>query len=266
VLHRDLKPGNIMLGKYGETLLVDWGLAKTVGRPESTSAGDERTLRPSSGSGLAATQMGSAIGTPAYMSPEQATGRLDLLGPASDVYSLGATLYALLTGQAAFPDGDIGQILEKVRNGDYPRPRQVQTLAKRKEKLGPDHPDTLNSMNNLALAYQKNGDFAKAELVLRELLVILQKKQPDTWTTFYTQSQLGDSLLGQKRSAEAEPLLLAGYEGMKQREARIPADAKKYPTEALERLVQLYEAWGQKDKAAQWRKELEARKGPAKKP
>ncbi len=103
VLHRDLKPGNIMLGKYGETLVVDWGLAKVKGRDESAEAdSDEETLRPASASGSAPTQMGAAIGTPAYMSPEQAAGRLDQLGPATDVYSLGATLYYVLTGQAPF--------------------------------------------------------------------------------------------------------------------------------------------------------------------
>src|SRR5262249_2284290 len=111
VLHRDLKPGNIMLGRYGETLVVDWGLAKPIGsvRAPSVSEGlEEPTLRPSSGSGMAVTQMGSAIGTPAYMSPEQAAGQLDKLGPASDIYSLGATLYALLTGQAPFRKGKGG--------------------------------------------------------------------------------------------------------------------------------------------------------------
>jgi serine/threonine-protein kinase len=129
VLHRDLKPGNIMLGKYGETLIIDWGLAKPSGTRPTRSvsqAFDERTLRPSFDSGLAATQMGSAIGTPGYMSPEQALGDLDRLGSVSDVYSLGATLYALLTGQAPFPERDKAELLEKVRNGDFPRPRQVK--------------------------------------------------------------------------------------------------------------------------------------------
>jgi serine/threonine protein kinase len=115
VLHRDLKPGNVMLGKYGETLVVDWGLAKPVDRPESTDAGEERALRPTFGSGVAATQAGSAMGTPAYMSPEQAAGRLDLLGPASDVYSLGATLYTVLTGKPAFEDHGDGDILPRVQ-------------------------------------------------------------------------------------------------------------------------------------------------------
>ena len=70
--------------------------------------------------------MGSAIGTPAYMSPEQAAGRLDELGPASDVYSLGAMLYCLLTGRAPFDGADLGEVLRKVRAGDFPPPRQVE--------------------------------------------------------------------------------------------------------------------------------------------
>jgi serine/threonine-protein kinase len=99
ILHRDLKPSNVILGKHGETLVVDWGLAKAVGRRESEVASDERTLVPSLSSGSAETLPGSALGTPAYMSPEQAQGDLEHLGPRSDVYCLGATLYCLLTGR-----------------------------------------------------------------------------------------------------------------------------------------------------------------------
>jgi WD40 repeat protein/serine/threonine protein kinase len=124
VLHRDLKPSNIMLGKYGETLVVDWGLAKAVGKRDLLI--DEPTLRPRSGSGSTATQMGTALGTPAYMSPEQAAGRLDELGPASDVYSLGATLYCLLTGDSPYPKSDdqhLGELLRKVQTGDFEHPR-----------------------------------------------------------------------------------------------------------------------------------------------
>src|SRR5579864_9189273 len=121
VLHRDLKPGNIMVGKYGETLVVDWGLAKSVGKGEIAS--DEATLRPSSAlSSSGQTQPGSAIGTPAYMSPEQAEGKLDQLGPASDVYSLGATLYHVLTGQAPFSGKDAAEILRRVQSGDFVPP------------------------------------------------------------------------------------------------------------------------------------------------
>jgi serine/threonine protein kinase/formylglycine-generating enzyme required for sulfatase activity len=123
VLHRDIKPANIIVGRHGETLVVDWGLAKAIGRAEPASEVRERTLVPSP-SGLAETITGSALGTPAYMSPEQAAGELDRLGPPSDVYSLGATLYCLLTGRPAFA-GEVAEILRAVERGDYPRPRKV---------------------------------------------------------------------------------------------------------------------------------------------
>jgi serine/threonine-protein kinase len=125
VLHRDIKPGNIIVGKHGETLLVDWGLAKPLGRVEPCSAAGERTLVPSSASGSAETLPGSALGTPAYMSPEQARGDLDTLGARSDVYSLGATLYCLLTGKPSQEGDDVGELLRRVQRGDFARPRQV---------------------------------------------------------------------------------------------------------------------------------------------
>ncbi|MGE5193857.1 MAG: protein kinase domain-containing protein, partial [Deltaproteobacteria bacterium] len=127
VLHRDLKPGNIMVGKYGETLVVDWGLAKTVGSSETASRSEETSLRPLSAlSSSGHTQPGSAVGTPAYMSPEQAAGNLDVLGPASDVYSLGATLYHVLTGVPPFERQDVAAVLRKVQTGEIRKPRAVQ--------------------------------------------------------------------------------------------------------------------------------------------
>jgi serine/threonine-protein kinase len=124
VLHRDLKPGNILLGPYGETLVVDWGLAKVVGQPLEP-AGEEPTLRVPATRASGTSLPGSALGTPAYMSPEQAAGSLDALGPASDVYLLGATLYCLLTGRAPLESGDLDVVLEAVRRGDFPPPRRV---------------------------------------------------------------------------------------------------------------------------------------------
>lgn len=119
VLHRDLKPGNIMLGKYGETLVVDWGLSKVVGREDIASTADEMTLRPASSSGSTETRLGMAIGTPQYMSPEQAEGRHAAVGPCSDVFSLGATLYYMLTGQPPYKAKDSSEILAYVRRGNY---------------------------------------------------------------------------------------------------------------------------------------------------
>ena len=91
VIHRDIKPGNIMLGEFGEVHLLDWGIAKVVGEIEEASARSEGPTTP------AATEAGAIMGTPGYMAPEQALGELTLIGPATDVYALGATLFEILT-------------------------------------------------------------------------------------------------------------------------------------------------------------------------
>lgn len=143
VLHRDLKPANVMLGKYGETLVVDWGLAKAIGRRQTTppdaTIGGDGTLRPGSGSDLSV--KGQLMGTPAYMSPEQAAGRIDDLGPASDVYSLGATLYSVLTGKAPF-EGKGTDVVPLVQAGKFPRPGVVK----------PDTPAALEAVCLKAMA------------------------------------------------------------------------------------------------------------------
>jgi tetratricopeptide (TPR) repeat protein len=128
VLHRDIKPGNVLLGRHGETLMVDWGLAKTMGKSELRS--EERTLVPSSALGNMQTLPGSALGTPAYMSPEQAEGNLDRLGPRSDVYSLGATLYCVLTGRPPFV-GNPGEVRRAVQQGEFPSPRAIDPTVDR---------------------------------------------------------------------------------------------------------------------------------------
>ncbi len=131
VLHRDLKPGNIMLGQYGETLVVDWGLAKTQDSSDAKTESVEGPVRLSSISSSSATLMGSAVGTPQYMSPEQASGRLDLLGPPTDVYSLGATLYCLLTGRPPIEGQTVSAMLSNVQSGDFPPPRAVNDQVPR---------------------------------------------------------------------------------------------------------------------------------------
>jgi tetratricopeptide (TPR) repeat protein len=113
---------NVIVGQYGETLVVDWGLAKVAGHADPGLR--ERTLVPSSASGSAETLPGSTLGIPAYMSPEQAEGRLDLLGPRSDVYSLGATLYCLLADRPPFA-GDAQEVIPRVQRGDFRPPRAI---------------------------------------------------------------------------------------------------------------------------------------------
>ncbi len=156
VLHRDLKPGNVMLGKYGETLVVDWGLAKAAG---ATGGPDEAALRPSVSGDGTLTQTGKVLGTPAYMSPEQADGRLDLTGPRSDVYSLGATLYCILTGEAPFPRGELPDVLARVRKGDFQRPSEVK----------PGVPPALEAVCLRAMALKPEGRYADAEALAAEV-------------------------------------------------------------------------------------------------
>lgn len=130
VLHRDIKPGNVMVGPFGETLVVDWGLAKVVGKEEAAvGEGAMAPLRPPSSSNAPMTRLGAAMGTPQYMSPEQASGQLDQLGPTSDVYSLGATLYYLLTGRTPFPPDTAEKVLARVRRGAFDTPRQVNPMV-----------------------------------------------------------------------------------------------------------------------------------------
>ena len=138
VLHRDLKPANVLLGPYNETLIVDWGLAKVLGgkqepirvdcRRQVRAAEDQPAARPRhilpplGQSSSTDTIAGAAFGTPAFMSPEQAEGQLDRIGPASDVYSLGAVLYTLLCGRPPFEYAwcEVTTLLARVKNGEFP--------------------------------------------------------------------------------------------------------------------------------------------------
>jgi eukaryotic-like serine/threonine-protein kinase len=127
----------------------------------------------------------------------------------------------------------------------------------------PAHPHMIVTLRQLTAALRDQDKLAESESLLRESLSILEQKTPDAWDTFDASSMLGGSLLGQKKYTEAEPLLLSGYEGMKQREALIPVadgirrkDAILRRKEAALRFVQLYQATGQSEKAAEWKKAL----------
>lgn len=147
VIHRDLKPENIMVGSFGEVLVMDWGVAKVLGEwpldaPDRLKAhGIERraiddtdlvtTLPLASSRESGDTSSGMVIGTPAYMAPEQAMGKTELLDQRSDVYALGAVLYFLLAGRAPFGSTPMEEAVEETTRGRAPRPRQINSRIPR---------------------------------------------------------------------------------------------------------------------------------------
>jgi serine/threonine protein kinase len=133
-------------------------------------------------------------------------------------------------------------------------------LEQERRRQPPDEPRLAGKLSLLALSLLQAGQPAEAEPLLRECLAIRAAKQPDSWLTFNTRSMLGGALLGQKKHAEAESLLLQGYQGMKEREKTIPRQGKIRLAEAAERLVQLYEARQQPEQARVWQEKLKAEK------
>jgi serine/threonine-protein kinase len=152
VVHRDLKPANIMLGDYGETLVVDWGLAKRQDCPGEADGPGGNGSAPASERRDGATATGDVLGTPAFMSPEQAVGRPGLVGPASDIYCLGATLYALLTGRPPCHADSVAETLRKVQQGDFAPPRKVR----------PDTPRALEAICLKAMAREPAARYTTA--------------------------------------------------------------------------------------------------------
>lgn len=156
VIHRDLKPEHILLGPFGETLVVDWGLAMPV-----AGGADEpyATLEFPTGRDAALAQDGVVVGTLPYMSPEQAEGMQSKLDRRSDVYALGAILYALLTGRAPVAGGNFATMLVRVRRGDFPRPRDVARQA----------PPALEAICIKAMSHAPDGRYASATELARDV-------------------------------------------------------------------------------------------------
>jgi tetratricopeptide (TPR) repeat protein len=122
VLHRDLKPDNVMLGRYGETLVLDWGLAKARNRPDSPSGPTSVHLVYGDST---KTQAGSVIGSPPYMAPEVAEGASEAADERTDIYLLGATLYEILTGRAPRQGNSRDELIEMARSVVPAAPRQI---------------------------------------------------------------------------------------------------------------------------------------------
>lgn len=209
VIHRDIKPSNLMLGEFGEALVVDWGLAKSLASPEEETSGPSESVldlkesegtganRSNSGSGTragagsrgesgarvvpklagsSATMDGSRIGTPAYMSPEQAAGENDRVGVRSDVYALGATLYQILTGHPPIEEVELQGMLVAICLGKIRPPRQHWRAI----------PKPLEAICIKALSLKPEDRFASAGALAEELQRFLADEPLTCWQGNWT--------------------------------------------------------------------------------
>jgi PAS domain S-box-containing protein len=156
VIHRDLKGQNIILGDFGEVIVLDWGLAKLVGQVEQNIE-TPVAIDPLTDAEL--TLPGDTLGTPAYMAPEQAAGQLDSIDQQTDVYGLGAMLYQLLTGKAPFSGETTDELLRKVKFDEPLPPKQ----------LWPDVPATLEAACLRAMAKQRSARYTAASELAHEV-------------------------------------------------------------------------------------------------
>jgi eukaryotic-like serine/threonine-protein kinase len=169
VVHRDIKPDNILLGPYGETLVVDWGLAKLISTSEvRTDIPACDSLRQSP---VDATQYGTVAGTPSYMSPEQALGWQDAITRVSDVYSLGATLYSLLTGRPSITGEELGDLIVRIQKQDYPKPREIN----------PSIPRSLEAICLKAMAPSMSARYVTADALATDLEAFLAGEPVSAW-------------------------------------------------------------------------------------
>ncbi|MBX3474738.1 MAG: protein kinase [Planctomycetes bacterium] len=164
VIHRDLKPANIMLGEYGETLVLDWGLARVQGQEDRIAKGKTGKLPDLSPSLLqegsdARTLDGAVLGTPAYMPPEQARGELVNVDERSDVYALGAMLYEILAGRPPYEGPTAQTVLAKVLV------LEPESLA----KVVPEAPRELVALADKAMAREKNDRIGSARHLAMEI-------------------------------------------------------------------------------------------------
>ena len=159
VIHRDLKPANLMLGDYGEVLVMDWGLAKTGAEDGRVEKPETQELSP------LLTMDGRVMGTPQYMSPEQARGETASIDTRTDIYALGAILYQILALRPPVQGEDAQDVIEKVARGEVaPLLKTVTGLPKRPPHLPGGHvPESLDAVVRKAMAFDPAARYRKVE-------------------------------------------------------------------------------------------------------
>jgi PAS domain S-box-containing protein len=186
IIHRDLKGQNVIMGDFGDVVVLDWGLAKVIGGQEPRTKSQEPNLKeeleigswnlgfPGSGSDL--TVQGQVVGTPGYMAPEQAAGHSAQLDARTDVYGLGAMLYEILTGQAPFVGSDTEEVLRKVREEEPAPPRQAW----------PDVPAALETICLRALSKKPADRYASATEPAHEVQVWQEIQRRDSEALYHS--------------------------------------------------------------------------------
>jgi serine/threonine protein kinase len=159
VIHRDLKGQNVVLGDFGEVVVLDWGLAKLVGQPEAEQAAAPPIRPDPARSAHEPTLEGQALGTPGYMAPEQAEGRNDRIERRTDVYGLGAILYEILTGLPPIQGDDTATVLRRVIHEEPARPRTIN----------PEAPAALEAICRKAIAKRPEDRYDSAEELARDV-------------------------------------------------------------------------------------------------
>ncbi|MCI0462296.1 MAG: tetratricopeptide repeat protein [Gemmataceae bacterium] len=157
VIHRDLKPDNVMVGSYGETLLLDWGLAKPTGQADAS--GSVGHVRYSYSGESLNTLDGSIKGTPSYMAPEVAEGHVAEVDQASDIYLLGGTLYHILTGKRPREAKKVTEFIELARKQPPVPPRQLDRSI----------PRALDAICQKAMAHRKQDRYASAQALAEDV-------------------------------------------------------------------------------------------------
>lgn len=175
VVHRDLKPENIMVGAYGEVLVLDWGIAKVVGRDEGHHV-EEAVWTARSESDSFQTRMGAVTGTAMYMAPEQVRGEIDRLDARTDVWALGALLYEILTGTPPYEGRGHTAVLTKVLAGP-PEPPAAR-LAARGRQLVP--PEELVTIARSAMSARQEDRPADGSEMAREVRAWLEGAARET--------------------------------------------------------------------------------------
>ncbi len=163
VVHRDLKPRNIMVGPFGEVLVLDWGLAKVINCPDV--ARPMSSMRTFPEADAYRTLNGTAVGTPAYMSPEQAMGEVDTLDRRCDIYSLGVILYEILAGESPYVRGEARKVMHQVSHGMWTKLGQRPKGAKL--------PRALIAIVHRAMAFERSDRYQLVEDFAHDLRTFL---------------------------------------------------------------------------------------------